>query len=70
MTMTHPEYWLDRYHAALQSAASASGERSRCAYTDLARHYWSMHMMVAGRAAATRSHAASAQPAASMQCAA
>lgn len=49
MTTTHPNYWLDRYTTAIESATNAPGERSRSAYHDLARHYWSMHQMVAGR---------------------
>lgn len=44
-------YWLDRFASALENAIDAPGERSRSAYMDLARHYWSMHVMVHGGAA-------------------
>jgi hypothetical protein len=53
MTPTARDYWLRRYEIAIQSAAGAPGDRSRIAYLDLARHYWSMHMMVVGRQAST-----------------
>ena len=45
------DYWLDRFAGALENAIDAPGERSRSAYMDLARHYWSMHVMVHGGAA-------------------
>jgi len=48
MTMTDPDYWLQRYATAIENAVDAPGGRSRTAYLDLARHYWSMHMMVEG----------------------
>ena len=48
MTMTDADYWLQRYATAIENAVDAPGERSRTAYLDLANHYWSMHMMVAG----------------------
>ena len=48
MTMTDPDYWLQRYATAIENAVDAPGGRSRCAYLDLARHYWSMHLMVRG----------------------
>ena len=58
MTMTERDYWLQRYETAVASAARAAGERSRTAYVDLARHYWSMHMMVVGRPTSTPAPAA------------
>lgn len=48
MTMTESDYWLQRYAAAIENAVDAPGNRSRTAYLDLANHYWSMHMMLAG----------------------
>jgi hypothetical protein len=48
MTMTDSDYWLQRYATAIENAVDAPGGRSRNAYLDLARHYWSMHMMVSG----------------------
>ena len=48
MTMTDPDYWLQRYATAIESAVDAPGDRSRTAYLDLAQHYWSMHMMTGG----------------------
>ena len=45
------DYLLDRFAGALENAIDAPGERSRSAYMDLARHYWSMHVMVHGGAA-------------------
>lgn len=48
MTMTDSDYWLHRYATAIENAVDAPGDRSRTAYLDLARHYWSMHMMVRG----------------------
>jgi hypothetical protein len=42
------DYWLERFAAALENAIDAPGERSRTAYVDLARHYWSMHVMIHG----------------------
>jgi hypothetical protein len=53
MTRTEPDYWLQRFAHAIDSAAGAPGELSRTAYMDLARHYWSMHTMVHGRPATT-----------------
>ena len=53
MTMTDPDYWLQRYAAAIENAVDAPGNRSRTAYLDLARHYWSMHVMVSGPAGST-----------------
>ena len=44
------EYWLHRLQHAVESAASAASDRSRAAFLDLACHYWSMQMMVHGRA--------------------
>ena len=70
MTLTHPHYWLDRYNGAVECAALASGDRSRSAYTDLARHYWSMHEMVAGRSAAPAAHAIGPLDPATARCAA
>lgn len=52
MTMTDPDYWLLRYASAIENAVDAPGDSSRSAYLDLARHYWSMHMMVCGPAVA------------------
>jgi hypothetical protein len=49
MTITDCNYWLQRYATAIESAVDAPGDRSRTAYLDLARHYWSMHMMVRGQ---------------------
>lgn len=51
MTVTDPDYWLQRYAAAIESAVDAPGGRSRTAYLDLARHYWSMHLLVEGQPA-------------------
>jgi hypothetical protein len=48
MTMTDSDYWLQRYATAIENAVDAPGDRSRIAYLDLARHYWSMHLMVRG----------------------
>ena len=45
------DYWLERFAGALENAIDAPGERSRTAYMDLARHYWSMHVMVHGGSA-------------------
>jgi hypothetical protein len=53
MTMTDPDYWLERYAAAIENAEDATGERSRTAYLDLAQHYWAMHMMVVGQPRST-----------------
>jgi hypothetical protein len=53
MVPTDPDYWLQRYETAMIDAADAPGERSRIAYLDLARHYWSMHMLVLGRPTST-----------------
>jgi hypothetical protein len=49
MTMTDSDYWLLRYATAIENAVDAPGDRSRIAYLDLARHYWSMHLMVRGQ---------------------
>ena len=49
MTMTDPDYWLQRYATAIENAVDAPGDRSRTAFLDLARHYWSMHLMVRGQ---------------------
>ena len=43
------DYWLRRLALAVEHAAAAPGIRSRAAYLDLARHYWSMHVMVHGQ---------------------
>jgi hypothetical protein len=48
MTMTDSDYWLQRYATAIEKAVDAPGGRSRTAYLELARHYWSMHAMVSG----------------------
>ena len=60
MTMTDPDYWLQRYAAAIENAVDAAGDRSRTAYLDLARHYWAMHMMVIGQPRSTPLPAADA----------
>jgi len=44
------EYWLLRLTHAVDNAGNAASDRSRAAFLDLACHYWSMHMMVHGRA--------------------
>jgi hypothetical protein len=46
MTMTDTDYWLQRYAMAIENAVDAPGDRSRTAFLDLARPYWSMHLMV------------------------
>lgn len=61
MTTTDRNYWLQRYETAIGNALSAPGDRSRVAYLDLARHYWSMHMMVLGRPTSTPIPAAVAE---------
>ncbi len=53
MSRTDPDYWLNRFATAIESAIDAPGERSRNAYMDLARHYWAMHLMIHGRPAST-----------------
>lgn len=47
--MNSREYWLTRFIGAVEKGNLASGERSRVAYQELARHYWSMHVMINGR---------------------
>jgi hypothetical protein len=43
------DYWLQRMAQAVEDSIGAPGEASRRAYMDLARHYWSMHIVVHGR---------------------
>ena len=53
MTMTERDHWLHAYETAVANAANAAGMQLRAAYIDLARHYWSRHMMVLGRPTST-----------------
>lgn len=42
-------YWVSRLAEAVDNGLVASNEPARNAYVDLARHYWSMHLMVNGK---------------------
>ena len=42
------DYWVLRLAQAVESAIEAPTDRSRIAYLELARHYWSMHVMING----------------------
>jgi len=48
VTFTPDEFWKVRLLQALESARSASSERSRVAYLQLAEHYLSMHRLMRG----------------------
>lgn len=43
------DYWVLRLAQAVENALEAPAERSRIAYLELARHYWSMHVMINGQ---------------------
>lgn len=43
------DYWLLRLAQAMRKAVIAPSDRLRSAHLDLARHYWSMHVMINGR---------------------
>lgn len=36
------DYWHARYLLALSKVESSQSSRTRCAYLDLASHYWAM----------------------------
>jgi hypothetical protein len=45
---TTKHFWMTRASEALDNAVAAPSERTRAAYLELVRHYWSMHELVHG----------------------
>ena len=48
MLTASPDFWLRRLSYALDKASTASSDRSRLAYLELARHYRSLHELSDG----------------------